>query len=248
MAHGAFDPDPAQPFPPSGLLAQHRDLSLQELRDGLADAPEARVYPYVVATIDRLPDGRFAQRGSAPNFQGDLITLCTCKHQLRASSTMRDPHGVWIAGTTRGGLGGPGRHLFYLMFVRDRYESHARMWESLGPRTRDAKAASLHPLGDLYEPLHLDLAGDAQFDIVNYRPPCKGHTHGDGSPPEWHHDVDATYHSGRRPVLLAGDPRRSWLWTRPMIRLREQRPLPRNPASSESVSGFLDRLEPSPRN
>jgi hypothetical protein len=31
----------------------------------------------------RLFDGQYSQTASAPNFQGGVITLCTCKHWMR---------------------------------------------------------------------------------------------------------------------------------------------------------------------
>lgn len=37
------------------------------------------------ATVNRgVPHVVFEQWGSAPNFQGDVMTLCTCKHQMRS--------------------------------------------------------------------------------------------------------------------------------------------------------------------
>jgi Nucleotide modification associated domain 3 len=173
------------------------------------------VYPYVVASVERRPDGGFAQFGTSPNFQGGVITLCACKHHMRSGARFRDPSGVWVAGISGAGVGGTsGRHLVYLMLVELRADSQAEMWERLEPDTREAKSASRHPLGDLYEPLRPVLAGDARYRVHHYRPPCIGHVHAAGS---WYSDIDIKYGS-RRPVLLAGDPAQSWLWSRPAIR------------------------------
>jgi Mrp family chromosome partitioning ATPase len=237
----------AQPFPSEGLLAEHMDWSFDELARAVLEDAQCPVYSYVVATVDRRPDGGFAQFGNSPNLQGGIVTLCARKHQLRSSTRLRDSTGVWIAGLTGAGVGLHGhRHLFYLMFAEIRAESQAEMWEHLGPETCAAKSATRHPLGDLYEPVREGLRGEARFMVDNYRPPCANHSHAAGNPPEWHKDIDVTYRAGR-PILLAGDPQRSWLWSQPLIYLRETRPLSRNPAGSPTLDGFLDRLQPEDR-
>jgi hypothetical protein len=238
-----------QPFPTTVPLGDRLDWSLERLIGELAYGPPRPVYPYVVASVERRPDGRFAQYGTSPNFQGGVVTLCACKHHMRSGSRFRDQDGVWVAGVTGAGIGGRGRrHLFYLMLVAARADSPAEMWDRLASEVREAKSASRHPLGDLYEPRCAGLTGDDRYDVTNYRAPLANHDHAAGSPPYWHADIDVRY-GQRRPVLLAGDPHRSWLWSRPMIRLRESssRRLPRTPATSDSLSGFLDRLQPESR-
>jgi hypothetical protein len=202
------------------------------------------VYPYVVATVTATPAGGFVQQGCSPNFQGEVVTLCDCKHQMRSYSVFRERAGVWVVGLTPSGVGRRGgRHLFYLTFASTRVESHADMWRTLGRVATDAKSATTQPLGDLYEPKDGALRGVGRFDPSKYRPPRNDHAHAGGWPPVWHWDINARY--GRnRPMLLAGDPLESWLWSRPLIRLREPGSrLPRNPHHSPSLSDFLDRLE-----
>jgi hypothetical protein len=221
------------------------DWSLDRLIEELAEGSQRPVYPYVVASVERRPDGGHAQFGTSPNFQGGLLTLCACKHHMRCGSQFRHPGGVWVAGITAAGVGGGGgRYLFYLMLVGMRADSQVEMWEQLPYDVRDAKSASRHPLGDLFEPRRLGLTGEARYRVENYRPPCPDHDHAAGDPPHWFSDVDTRYGT-RRPVLLAGNPQRSWLWSRPMIRLQESSsgPLPRTPQSSETLAGFLDRLQ-----
>jgi len=43
------------------------------------------VYAYIVTTIKTTTDYQLIQEGSAPNFDGERITLCTCKHKDRAT-------------------------------------------------------------------------------------------------------------------------------------------------------------------
>lgn len=76
-----------QRFPTDGLLADNLNLSLASLTNRVRKVP-GRTYSCIVRTVrlDR-PTLRFQQRGSAPNFQGGLLTLCTCKYQMRSSLT-----------------------------------------------------------------------------------------------------------------------------------------------------------------
>lgn len=66
-----------QVFPASGPLHDALNLSGRDLIQRLGKM-EGSVYCYIVTSVkDR--GGLFVQTGSAPNFQGGLITLCTCK-------------------------------------------------------------------------------------------------------------------------------------------------------------------------
>jgi len=61
--------------------ALYQNLSLKELIQKLREE-KGEVYAYVLTTI-KYKNGEFIQTGSAPNFQGGLITLCTCKRFMR---------------------------------------------------------------------------------------------------------------------------------------------------------------------
>ncbi len=116
------------------------------------------------------------------------------------------------------------------------------MWELLERDARDAKNACHHRLGDLYEPRRAGLTGAARFDPGNYLPPRPDHSHACGRSDEWRDDIEVRYH-GRRPVLVAGDPIQTFMWSCPEIWLDEGTgPLPRNPAHSETLDAFLGRL------
>src|SRR5712691_3567326 len=90
--------DELQAFPTSGRLVKNLDWSLPALKRRLRSASE-KVHSYVVRTVgyDRT-EKVFGQTGSAPNFQGGYITLCTCKHQMRATQDCHEWRDTWIAG------------------------------------------------------------------------------------------------------------------------------------------------------
>lgn len=69
--------------------------------DLLASTPvklrQQPVYAYIVTTIKTTQPGfQLQQTGSAPNFDGGRITLCTCKHKDRATfQPMRGEPDPW---------------------------------------------------------------------------------------------------------------------------------------------------------
>ncbi|MEA3376770.1 MAG: hypothetical protein U9R72_11315 [Chloroflexota bacterium] len=172
----------------------------------------AAAYCYIVETVESQA-GTFQQTGSGPNFQGDWITLCTCKRRMRTFMGPGAWKGKWLAGFTTSGVGRGRNFLVYLMRVSHGFESHLDLWFSgvLPAETREAKAADLDRLGDIYRPR--DERAD-RFDPDSYVRPCTGHVH---APAVWHEDVNYTGCSGRRAALLIGDPQYSFLWDHPMI-------------------------------
>jgi hypothetical protein len=227
--HGAASPRPRQPFPRAGTLAANLNLSLAALRDTLR-RESGPVYCYVETSIKYGTSG-FVQEGSGPNFQGDLVTLCTCKHSMRSSRELSEWPGVWIAGFTSVSLN-PAEHinyLAYLMKVAEAYPSQIDLWNALPPSVREAKAADRDRLGDLYRPKP---SLSDPFGPQSYVPPLPDHSHCD----EWQHDLDSVDY-GRRPSLLVGDRRFSFLWSQPLIALAPP-PLSR---------GFTNRRFPSVR-
>ena len=78
-----------QPFPISGPLAENLGLPLPVLKAEIGKA-EARTHSYVLSSVKLDHETTtFEQHGSAPNFQGGVLTLCTCKHQMRATQFYR---------------------------------------------------------------------------------------------------------------------------------------------------------------
>jgi hypothetical protein len=190
-------------------LCGNLNLPLSRLYD--CAARQATVYSYVIASM-RQRDGEFIQTGCGPNFQGGVITLCTCKHWMR---TFLDPdrwHGVWIAGFTSLPTGEGANFLIYLMRVAHALASHRDLWFStaLPAAVKQRKAADRNRLGDLYQPHH---DGIAPWKPDGYVPPCPDHCHARG----WAKDIGYKGVRARHAALLVGDPHQSFLWNRPMI-------------------------------
>jgi hypothetical protein len=198
-----------QPFPPATELGGNLNRPLTRLRDYVMG--EAPVYSYVIASM-RGHNGQFVQVGCGPNFEGGLITLCTCKHRMR---TFRDAgrwNGIWIAGFTSLPTGGGRNFLIYLMRVAHAFGSQRDLWFSTAiPSTvKQTKAAHRNRLGDLYKPRRREID---PWDPDGYVPPCPNHRHAKG----WATDINYKGVGARHPVLLVGNPRQSLLWNRPMI-------------------------------
>ena len=158
----------------------------------------------------------FHQNGSAPNFQGDCLTLCTCKHQMRSRVNLADWPGKWIAGLS----GRAHSHwLIFLARVESAHRSHVDLWLSLESSVRFAKSACRSTVGDLYEPKR-QFSGVRRFDPEYYRPPIAGHVHEDAY--RWKDDIDYRLKSLKRrsnriAPLLVGDRKLTFLWQRPSL-------------------------------
>ncbi len=197
----------ARPFSIPGGPRWIVDASLEDLRRALRDD----VRFYVVRTI-RLNGAELEQHGSAPNFAGGFVTLCTCKHRMRAARSPEQWIGTWLAGFS-GKSGSRPNYQVYLMRIGWAFASQRDLWQSkvLPRATKLAKVAQSNPQGDLFE----YRAGDP-LSADSYEPPCPEHSHAkDGS---WRKDIE--YHGGRHsPALLVGDPKQTFVWQRPRIQL-----------------------------
>ncbi len=217
--HSAVASQSIQPFPETGLLADHSNLPLAILADRIREA-RGRTYTYVVSTVKQNAKTlRFEQSGSAPNFQGDVLTLCTCKHQMRSRlSADQWQSDVWIAGFTSRTIYG-GRHwLFYLAKVGSAHASHSDVWKSMESNARNAKAAHIHFLGDIFKPKYPQPTGTARYSPSRYLMPSV-HAHrrsrGDRA---WHNDIKYYLASkSRHPPLLVADPKLTFLWKEPLL-------------------------------
>ena len=211
-----------QPFPETGLLANNSNLPLAILADRIRKV-RGRAFSYVVSTVKLKRDTLgFEQHGSAPNFQGDVLTLCTCKHQMRSRlSADQWQDDVWIAGFTSRTIHAGKHWLVYLAKVKSAHDSHSDLWSRMDASTRSAKAAHIHFLGDIFKPKTPLPTGDARFSPRRYVSPTF-HAHRrrdeDGWHNNWHNDIN--YHlasKSRHPPLLVADPKRTFLWEEPMI-------------------------------
>lgn len=192
------------------------DFTLDWLRGSLCrEDLAAPAYSYVLTSVHvQRHDGSLRQYGSAPNFQGGRITLCTCKHRMRTYHDASAWKRYWIAGFSGKNETTRGNALFYLMKVGEASDSHFRLWQILSPEERDAKAASRSRLGDVFEPRVEDVASGIfdEFDPNAYKRPVGGHVH------EHCWEGDVMKYRGTGPaILLVGDPERSFLWSRPRV-------------------------------
>ena len=174
------------------------------------------MYAYIVTTIETIRDFQLRQRGSAPNFDGGRITLCTCKHKDRATfHPSSDPHdpwkNVWVAGLTSRSED-PSRSLAYLMCVERSFLSQRELWRFLPDGCRRAKSASKSKLGDLFEP-KAAAATDPYNPAYYYPPPLSGHVHSTKEHPNtWHHDVIRWGRARKPHRLLLGQAAQSYRW------------------------------------
>lgn len=207
-----------QPFPKNGTLAENLGLPLPVLKAEVGET-WSRAYSYVLTTVKLDHESTsFEQHGSAPNFQGGVLTLCTCKHQMRATQSAEDWQGVWVAGFTSRTIH-DGRHwLFYLAKIELAHESHADLWKAMKARTRNAKVADSHFLGDVFRPKTPNPTVNARFSPTRYVTPT-AHAHrqhrGDRG---WRNDINYRHAKKyRHPPLLVAHPSRTFIWDEPMI-------------------------------
>jgi hypothetical protein len=214
---------PYQPFPDSGSLKKNSNLNLNRLKR-LVKQEDAIVYCYIIKSVkkDKKNNDIFRQEGCGPNWQGGLITLCTCKHRMRTLFSSKDWKEKWIAGFTSINDGSGGKDasnrknaLVYLMKVKDAFGSHHDLWYALPPETRTAKAAhnesNIH--GDVFCPKgKLENRAKKYAPSAYYRP-SKFHDHSKC----WHKDVNYSKTKKHHPSLLVGDKNNSFLWNRPLI-------------------------------
>ena len=185
----------------------------------------------------RVNQGRpgvvFEQWGSGPNFQGGLVTLCTCKGQMRAGKAAGDWCGTWVAGFTSRTIHEGRTWLFYLARVQQPLPSQFDLWNYLTPEAQRAKSASLNRQGDAYVPV-AGWDGTERFGAANYETPNENHVHRGF----WKDDINKMYY-GRQPYLFVFDPNMSFLWERPRIYFHKWHPRTKSWADlTELLSGL----------
>lgn len=198
---------------------------LSRLRVGLnsyANKGDDLLYLYTQHEVF-LQDGILKQTRSGPNWEGGVVTLATCKHNMRTYD--RDTWvGTWIAGL------GPAKcadnTLLFTGRVARQFESNYDLGVWLEGKTAyEAKTAALNPRGDIYVP-KWRLKGNERFDHNNFVAPV-GHTRStefynkspgsvsereDGKVPKWWRDIEYTVR-GRRPPVFVLSP--CYLFSRP---------------------------------
>lgn len=204
-----------QPCPKIGALAKNIDPTLENLHQHM-NMETAYVYCYIIKSVKNR-NASLHQEGCGPNWQGGLITLCTCKHFMRTFRDLDSWQGTWIAGFTTAGAGNGSNALVYLMKVEHAFDSHHDMWYALPDKTRWAKAAHRkgNIFGDIYRPKGR-LRGEAKFSAHAYYKPCNSHVHGQDN--GWHNDLNYSGNK-RRAALLIGEAKSSFLWNAPTIKI-----------------------------
>ena len=167
----ATDIQTVQPFPSGGRLGENLGLPLPLLTARLGQLND-RAYSYVVRTVKWDHEtATFEQHGSAPNFQGDVLTLCTCKHQMRASQAAENWRDVWLTGVTSRTIHDGKHWLFCLAKIESAYESHSDLWTEMKDGSRNAKVAHVHFLGDIFKPKSQLPTANARFSPFRYVSP-----------------------------------------------------------------------------
>jgi hypothetical protein len=137
---------------------------------------------------------------------------------MRASQALELWPGVWLAGFTSRTIYDRRHWVFYLARIQAAYESQCEIWQAMTVRSRNAKAAHRHFLGDLFQPNSPIPCGSERFKPSCYVRP-EHHTHrlypADRS---WQKDIDYVHAVNRRrsPMLVA-DSSLTFLWEEPMI-------------------------------
>ena len=214
-----------------------KNLKYKALKSDLRLYGQETVYAYIITTIFDH-DGVFRQEGSAPNFEGGVCTLCTCKHWMRTyQSAEKWRNGFWVAGFSS--LPQTGQHnLLYIMRIAEAHEDYFDLWKNSKILTADIKkqkSASNNILGDLYEPLHGDHLNSQEF--FSYKPPVDGHVHTKNDQIK---DIRTKKNYKKTSSLLVGDPGRTYTWDTPLIQGPDH--IGRN-CNRWTIADFLTRIE-----
>jgi len=205
-----------QPYPQIGLLAKNINPTLKNLQQQIGTGLD-HIYCYIVKSV-KNKNSFLQQQGCGPNWQGGLITLCTCKHFMRTFLDLESWKGTWIAGFTTADAGNGSNAIVYLMRVEKAFDSHHDMWYALPNETRWAKDAHRkgNVFGDIYRPKS-KLTDDKKFSADSYYEPCDSHAHGQDN--GWHNDLDYSHYK-RHAALLLGEEKNSFLWSKPTIKAK----------------------------
>ncbi|HNY70027.1 MAG TPA: hypothetical protein PKH14_04495 [Syntrophorhabdus sp.] len=198
------------------------DCSLKELESCLKKNASDRLYYYVVDTADVGKDSRgLYNTGSGPNFQGGLITLCTCKHSMRATSYF--DQSTWVAGVVNLGvsqkLGLNNNLLFYLGKVKHIFHHYGELIDFLkkeNPKAFLAKNACNNIRGDIFQPKR---SARDFHDPEQYKYPCRDHVHNPHD--SWKEDISYFYRDNpnKRSKYLMFDEEKSFAWCREVIQI-----------------------------
>lgn len=198
-----------------------KNLNFHDLKDKLKNSLNDLIYLYVLTTTS-YQKNKLTQKGSAPNLEGGIITLCTCKHRMRTYPDVTK--GVWIAGITNKYTGPnskneqrAGNLLFYLFKIDKYFESQYDLYNYLKNKESEAfkkKSAEQNTFGDLYTPLRNI---SEKHNPENYIPVNEDHVHFRDE--IWKYDIEK-YNNKNHKLLLGHRGRENnFVWDEPKIRL-----------------------------
>lgn len=225
-------------------LGRWSGKTLQELLHQIAGYQSDEVRVYTVKTTKLIEKSNHVQHwGSGPNLEGDLATLCTCKHSMRLSHTCEKWKDRWILGlTSRAKSNGfSGKHyLLYMMKVEKAFDSHKEMYEYLEINNKKSlriKNAIKNRLGDIFQPT------DTCTNPINplmYKNPHCDHSHSYDGATLWHKDI--VYTTNKCAPLLLGDRKNTFVWPTPMIIFDKNRGLGNMKLTLEGLFGFISAI------
>lgn len=202
-------------------LIKNFDLKTLEKKISENGYENETIYYYYLTTVKFKQDENiFRQTGSGPNLEGNVVTLCTCKHFMRTYKNIQK--GIWIAGITNKENG---NYLFYLFKIDEIFYSQFELSEYLKETSAFFHKSSVsNRLGDLYIPTN-KCKDENQWHNPNfYNPPPKNHVHFEND--QWHKDIrKETLRYGDQPQkLLLGNSSvetfsTSFVWDEPMLKL-----------------------------
>lgn len=241
-----------QRWPTKGILFDNMNLSKGELKDTIEDSWGKGAH-YTVSTVIPYDKKTFAQTGCGPNFEGGLISQCTCRHDIRSTwFSLKEWKNNWLAGFTGYGQKSCGTsYLFYLIKVREPFESFKDIFDyylHMDKRIIEAKRTDKNPIGDLYYPKR-NLKN--KHDVDSYLESHEYHSHKDSK----NRLKDINYPEYTRcykkriidkhPSLLLGDVKNSYLWSKPEIIYKGGKAPRHKPWNN--IESFLKMLEPAPK-
>ena len=239
-----------QKFPTKGILKQNLNKSLNSIKEILKSEKPTFIYSYVLTSVKNY-NNMFYQVGSAPNFQGDNITLCTCMHHMRCFIERTNwENNVWIAGVTGSEYSIENNFLFYLMKVARAFPSQYDLWFSnqITNTDRLKKSSFKNVLGDLYFPKSKIIKN--KLDPNEYHKPILSHSHRKNKLDyNWEFDIKYKHTKYLRDQsFLLGNQNLTFIWSRPIIKIKyrdEDNEVVNHPRTKRynSINSFLKIID-----
>jgi hypothetical protein len=218
------------------------DPSLGQLIEELKPFNNDSLRYYVLTTV-KVNENKLVQTGSAPNLEGGVITLCTCKHRMR---TLDIKEGDWIAGLTSRDKNiiqdeTAWNCLFYLIRISKLFDNQKELQLKLKKEYSNAlriKDSLRNRLGDLF--FLREMHNRDIYDAKNYYEPCRNHAHSSNN--KWHEDIGLYKSKKQERVhkLVLANEEYSYVWMLPKISLKMSN---RNLCQGEPSTTIRDFLQ-----